>query len=244
MINTDVHIVVMTCLEPWFLDAVESVNNQELKPEGKHLLIDERFLDEAQKARLESAKAVLSGWTINIHNLNDDFAEHKNWMLSKLPKKEEWVFILDADEAIHKSFVFTVKQVTAYSDQYSQAKIDAYSLAMIHSFEGRDGDLSIDWLDPRTPWYPDWHLRLFRNTENTVFVGLVHEVVTGWTTLSANSDPKLTVIHRKTLEMQAVSNKRWRKLEALRREKDPGYLSHIQGEDWEKFVNEFETPKQ
>jgi hypothetical protein len=240
MTNPDLHVVVMTCLEPWFLDAVESVNNQELQPEGKHLLIDERFLDKTQEARLNSAKAALSGWTINIHSLDDDFAKHKNWMLNKLPKKEEWVFILDADETIHKSFVSAVKQVTSYSDEYSQTKIDAYSLAMIHTFDGRGGDLTIDWLDPRTPYYPDWHLRLFRNSKNTFFVGLVHEMVTGWKIVAANSDPKLTILHRKTLEMQGVSNKRWRRLDALRREKDPGYLGHIQGEDWEKFINEFE----
>jgi hypothetical protein len=65
-------------------------------------------------------------------------------------------------------------------------------------------------------------------------------VLRGFKTLVTISDPKMTILHIKTIHMQVASNKRWRKLEALRREKDPGYLGHLQGEDWEKFINEFE----
>jgi hypothetical protein len=232
--------VVMTCLEPWVVDAIDSVNSQEKPFDKKHLLIDETFLDDSGKKFLESLKEKLNDWQVYTHFVNNDFSSHKNWMLDQLSKNEEWILWLDADEVIDKKFVSTATLMIEYSDKYSENKVDAYAPAFVHSFEGRDGELHIDWLNPETPWYPDWHPRFFKNHQHTYFLGLVHEVLCGWKTLVPISDPKMTILHRKTIAMQAVSNKRWRKLEALRREKDPEYLGHIQGEDWEKFINAFE----
>ena len=236
----NINAVVMTCLESWVVDAIDSVNNQEQPFNKKHLLVDETFLDSSGQIFLDSLKEKLNDWEVHTHLVDNDFASHKNWLLDQLPKNEEWVLWLDADEVINKKFVSTATSMIEYSDTYSENKVDAYALAFVHSFEGRDGEFYIDWLNPETPWYPDWHPRFFKNYQHTCFGGMVHEVLRGWKTLVPTSDPKMTILHRKTLAMQSVSDKRWRKLEALRREKDPGYLGHLQGEDWEKFINEFE----
>jgi len=235
-----IDVVVMTCLEPWVVDAIDSVNNQEQPFNKKYLLVDESFLDNNGKIFLESIKEKLSDWQIHVHLVDNDFASHKNWMLDKCLNSGEWILWLDADEVINKKFVVSTSASIKYSDEYSKNKIDTYALAFVHSFDGRDGELDVDWLSPGTWLYPDWHPRLFKNTKEIRFVGIVHEIINGWKTIATNSDPTMTIIHRKNLDMQDASNKRWRKLEALRREKDPNYLSHIQGEDWERFIREFE----
>lgn len=231
-------MVVITCLEPWFLDAVVSVNNQDLNPQSKNLLVDERFINDENRHLLKSN--VLDGWNILTHSVNDDFASHKNWMLDQLPRRGEWVFFLDADEVINKKFIKAASETIEFSDRYSQNKVDAYAVAFVHDFGGRDGDLKVDWLDPQFWLYPDWHLKLFKNTSSVMYNGLVHEILSGFSTVVPLSDPKLTIFHRKTLEMQDISNKRWRRLDVVKRQNDPSYRSDLQGDDWVRFVNEFE----
>jgi hypothetical protein len=233
-----INVVVITCLEPWFLDAVVSVNNQDLNPQSKNLLVDERFINDENRHLLKSN--VLDGWNILTHSVNDDFASHKNWMLDQLPRRGEWVFFLDADEVINKKFIKAASETIEFSDRYSQNKVDAYAVAFVHDFGGRDGDLKVDWLDPQFWLYPDWHLKLFKNTSSVMYNGLVHEILSGFSTVVPLSDPKLTIFHRKTLEMQDISNKRWRRLDVVKRQNDPSYRSDLQGDDWVRFVNEFE----
>jgi hypothetical protein len=136
-ILVNINIVVMTCLEPWFLDAVVSVNNQDLNPESKSLLVDERFVNDESRHLLENN--ALDGWNILTHPINDDFASHRNWMLDQLPRKGEWVMMLDADETIDKRFVKAASEIIKFSDRHSKNKVDAYALAWIHYFGGRDG---------------------------------------------------------------------------------------------------------
>lgn len=240
MSNAQIHAIVMTCLEPWFLDAVDTINNQDVQPVAKHLLVDERFVNDENRSLLENRPDALHGWNILLHPLNDDFASHRNWMLDQLPRQGEWVLFLDADETIDKRFIKAAIETIDYSDRYSTNKVDAYSLAWIHDFEGRDGDLEVDWLEPKFWLYPDWHLKLFKNTSSVSYSGLVHEILSGFLAIAPLSDPKLTIFHRKTLGMQEVSNKRWRRLDVLRRQADPGYRPDLQGDDWINFLNEFE----
>jgi hypothetical protein len=235
-----INAVVMTCLESWVVDAINSVNNQETPFDGKHLLVDERFLNDEGKAFLDSIQDSLDGWSIHIHSVDDNFSIHKNWMLDQLPKNEEWILWLDADEVINNRFVSTAISMIEFSDAYSESKVDAYALAFVHSFEGREGELVLDWLNPGTWLYPDWHVRFFKNYKHTYFVGLVHEILRGWKTLVPTSDPKMTILHRKTMAMQDISNRRWRRLDVLRRQADPTYRLELQGEEWTNFANQYE----
>jgi hypothetical protein len=238
MTNIEIHAAVMTCLEPWFLDAVNSINNQEVQPAAKYLLVDERFVNDQSRSLLENS--ALDGWNILTHPINDDFASHRNWMLDQLPRQGEWIFSLDADETIDKRFIKAASETIEFSDTYSQNKVDAYAVAFIHDFGGRDGGLEVDWLDPQFWLYPDWHLKLFKNTPSVMYNGLVHEILSGFSIIVPLSDPKLTIFHRKTPEMQDISNKRWRRLDLLRRQKNPNYRSDLQGDDWTNFINAHE----
>jgi hypothetical protein len=235
-----INAVVMTCLESWVVDAINSVNNQDTPFDGKHLLVDERFLNDEGKVFLDSIQSSLDGWTVHVHPIDDNFAIHKNWMLDRLPKNEEWILWLDADEVINNKFVSTARSVIEFSDIHSENKVDACALAFVHSFEGREGELVLDWMNPGTFLYPDWHVRFFKNHKHTYFVNLVHEVLQGWKTVVPVGDPKMTILHRKTWEMQHASDKRWRRLDVLRRQADPSYKSELQGEEWIKYANYFE----
>ena len=74
----------------------------------------------------------------------------KNWALEQLPFRNEWVFILDADEVLP----------TAAEAEFRQAITDAgptvgYWINRRFMFMGR-------WL--RHAYYPNWNLRLFRHS--------------------------------------------------------------------------------
>ena len=178
MTNIEIHATVMTCLEPWFLDAVNSINNQEVQPAAKYLLVDERFVNDQSKSLLENS--ALDGWNILTHPINDDFASHRNWMLDQLPRQGEWIFSLDADETVDKRFIKAAIETIEFSDINSQNKVDAYAMAWINDFGGRDGELEIDWMDPQFWLYPDWHLHLFKNTTSVKYTGLVHGYLSGF----------------------------------------------------------------
>jgi glycosyltransferase involved in cell wall biosynthesis len=82
-------------------------------------------------------------------DFNGTWPKKKNWALENLPFKNEWVFILDADEVLppEAEQVFTVAIADA-------GEIAGYWINRRFMFMGK-------WL--RHSYYPNWNLRLFRH---------------------------------------------------------------------------------
>lgn len=74
----------------------------------------------------------------------------KNWALENLPFRNEWVFILDADEVLPAEAEAEIREAIA-----SAGEVAGYWINRRFMFLGR-------WL--RHAYYPNWNLRLFRHS--------------------------------------------------------------------------------
>jgi glycosyltransferase involved in cell wall biosynthesis len=83
-------------------------------------------------------------------DFNGTWPKKKNWALESLPFRNEWVFILDADE------VLPPEAAEEFASAIAKAgEIAGYWINRHFMFMGR-------WL--RHSYYPNWNLRLFRHS--------------------------------------------------------------------------------
>ena len=80
---------------------------------------------------------------------NGTWPKKKNWALENLPFRNEWVFILDADEVLPREAQEEIAHAVA-----NPGKFVGYWINRRFMFMGR-------WL--RHSYYPNWNLRLFRH---------------------------------------------------------------------------------
>jgi glycosyltransferase involved in cell wall biosynthesis len=111
---------------------------------------DEIFVVDSQSADGSAAVAERYGAKVVQFEFNGTWPKKKNWALEHLPFKNEWVFILDADE------VLPPEAETEFAGAIANAgKIVGYFISRRFFFLGR-------WL--RHAYYPNWNLRLFRHS--------------------------------------------------------------------------------
>src|SRR6202047_3807072 len=111
---------------------------------------DEIFVVDSQSADGSAEIAQRHGAKVVQFEFNGTWPKKKNWALEHLPFKNDWVFILDADE------VLPAEAETEFARTIANAgKIVGYWINRRFFFLGR-------WL--RHSYYPNWNLRLFRHS--------------------------------------------------------------------------------
>jgi glycosyltransferase involved in cell wall biosynthesis len=110
---------------------------------------DEIFVVDSQShdGSIEIAQA--HGAKVVQFEFNGTWPKKKNWALEHLPFRNEWVFILDADEVLPPEAEMEFKRAIAEAGD-----IAGYWINRRFMFMGR-------WL--RHAYYPNWNLRLFRH---------------------------------------------------------------------------------
>lgn len=81
----------------------------------------------------------------------EGLVEQRNWALDNIPLRNEWVFILDADENLEPALKAEVERLVRHDD----GSKDGYWCRFKLIFMGR-------WIK-RSSMYPSWSLRLFRH---------------------------------------------------------------------------------
>tara|TARA_B100001093_G_scaffold237824_1_gene227875 strand:+ start:1506 stop:2357 length:852 start_codon:yes stop_codon:yes gene_type:complete len=81
---------------------------------------------------------------------NGTWPKKKNWSLENLPFKNEWVFVLDADEVLHDDAEEEFRKIVTASNQPNVG----YWINRRFMFMGK-------WLE--NAYYPNWNLRLFKH---------------------------------------------------------------------------------
>jgi glycosyltransferase involved in cell wall biosynthesis len=108
---------------------------------------DEIFVVDSQSTDGSSEIAQRHGAKVVQFEFNGTWPKKKNWALEHLPFKNNWVFILDADE------VLPAEAETEFARAIANAgEIVGYWINRRFLFLGR-------WL--RHSYYPNWNLRLF-----------------------------------------------------------------------------------
>jgi glycosyltransferase involved in cell wall biosynthesis len=111
---------------------------------------DEVFVVDSQSTDGSIAIAEASGAQVVQFNFNGTWPKKKNWALENLPFRNEWIFILDADEVLppeaEQEFTHAIAQA---------GEMAGYWINRRFMFMGK-------WL--RHAYYPNWNLRLFRHS--------------------------------------------------------------------------------
>jgi len=110
---------------------------------------DEIFVVDSHSTDETGTIAEARGARVVQFDFNGTWPKKKNWALEQLPFKNEWVFILDADE------VLPPEAETEFASAVANAgEIAGYWINRRFMFMGK-------WL--RHSYYPNWNLRLFRH---------------------------------------------------------------------------------
>ena len=110
---------------------------------------DEIFVVDSQSTDGSIQIAEEHGARVVQFNFNGAWPKKKNWALENLPFRNEWVFILDADEVLPPEAAEEFARAIA-----NAGEIAGYWINRRFLFLGR-------WL--RHAYYPNWNLRLFRH---------------------------------------------------------------------------------
>ena len=111
---------------------------------------NEIFVVDSQSTDDSVRVAQQNGARVEQFHFNGTWPKKKNWALENLPFRNDWVFILDADE------VLPPEAQNEFADAIANAgDIAGYWINRRFFFLGR-------WL--RHAYYPNWNLRLFRHS--------------------------------------------------------------------------------
>src|SRR3954470_9074706 len=111
---------------------------------------DEIFIVDSHSTDATPEIAAAHGAKLVQFEFNGTWPKKKNWALENIPFRNEWVFILDADEVLppeaEQEFAKAIGE---------GGEVAGYWINRRFMFMGR-------WL--RHAYYPDWNLRLFRHS--------------------------------------------------------------------------------
>jgi glycosyltransferase involved in cell wall biosynthesis len=111
---------------------------------------DEIFAVDSQSTDGSTEIAERLGAKVVQFQFNGTWPKKKNWALENLPFKNEWVFILDADEVLPPEAAQEISSTIT-----NAGNIAGYWINRRFFFLGR-------WL--KHSYYPNWNLRLFRHS--------------------------------------------------------------------------------
>jgi glycosyltransferase involved in cell wall biosynthesis len=111
---------------------------------------DEVFVVDSQSTDGSQRVAEEFGARVVQFDFNGSWPKKKNWALETLPFRNEWVFILDADEVLPAEAEGEFRTAIANAGERA-----GYWINRRFRFMGR-------WL--RHAYYPNWNLRLFRHS--------------------------------------------------------------------------------
>ena len=112
--------------------------------------VDEIFVIDSESTNGSQRIAEEFGARVVQFEFNGTWPKKKNWALENLPFRNEWVFILDADEVLLAEAETDFRTAIANAGEKT-----GYWINRRFMFMGR-------WL--RYAYYPNWNLRLFRHS--------------------------------------------------------------------------------
>jgi hypothetical protein len=151
---------------------------------------------------------------LRSHSVNGEFAWHKSefkghfadWKnhLTKMCSGD-YIFQIDADEMITEYTCHILPQVLESN------AVDVIRVPRINTVEGMNQDhmQQWGWAVNEHGWinFPDFQWRIYRNAPEIVWQNKVHEILTGYKTISyLPIAPEYCLIHEKTIERQVKQN--------------------------------------
>ena len=135
--------------------------------------------------------------------LNKDFASFKNNLKSHCTK--DFIFQVDADEIPHEFLVEYIGQVL------DENPVDIVFVPRVNTVEGLTDEhiKKWGWKVDEKGWvnFPDYQTRIYKNTEDVMWMNKVHERITGYDTFSNfPAEEKWSLYHPKKIDRQEKQN--------------------------------------
>jgi hypothetical protein len=141
--------------------------------------------------------------TLKESTFQGHFADWKNELTEMCTG--DYIFNIDADELPVVSLIHIIPQILESND------VDVILVPRVNTVEGLTQEHINTWrwrVDPRG-WinFPDYQWRIYKNTPDITWTNKVHEVLTGYKTISElPADPEYALVHNKTIERQEKQN--------------------------------------
>jgi glycosyltransferase involved in cell wall biosynthesis len=136
-------------------------------------------------------------------SLDNDFASFKNNL--KLNCTKDYIFQIDADEIPHEALVEYLPQVLESNP------VDVVFVPRINTVEGLTPShiQKWGWKVDSNGWvnFPDYQLRIYKRTDDVLWMNKVHETITGYNTFSNfPAEEHWCLYHPKEIQRQEKQN--------------------------------------
>lgn len=172
-----------------------------------------RTYDEQNSNHYSKIKDICLSYPIIYHSFyfQDNFADLKNYMNSKVSKNQKYIVNFDADE------IMDVNMLKILRNSLIETDIDLIYLPRVNIVEGiTSEDINLwSWKINENGWinWPDYQPRIYKNLPHIRWTGTVHESITGiLSTGAVNPDGKVYISHIKTISKQRQQNQLYEKI--------------------------------
>jgi len=164
------------------------------------ILMDEKGPDEVW----EYLQSISSHATVMQLKFNNDFSDLKNKLTAMCTG--DWIFQIDADEMITEDTINYLPEIleqNSFLDMILVPRVntvDGLTMGHIQKWKWRVNDAG--WVN-----WPDYQMRIYRNTDDIQWTGRVHEKLTGYRQYAPlPQDPKYALQHHKKIARQEKQN--------------------------------------
>ena len=150
------------------------------------------------------AKSVNGEFNWFNYSFNGHFADMKNRLTDMC--NGDYIYQIDADELPPKYLLENLSYILKANEN-----VDVYRVPRINTVQGltQEHVQKWGWRVDKKGWvnFPDYQWRIYRNDPNIKWVNKVHEVLTGFETMSQlPTEEEYCLLHDKTIERQEKQN--------------------------------------
>jgi len=185
------------CIETLLFQILEYMSDDD-----EIVIVDDNSTDKLTLNILESVKS--DKVRIFKHDLNKDFASHKNFGKEQCHNK--WIFQLDADETVSEYLLKNIHTLLEYNNE-----IELLAVPRVNIVNGltQEDVQKWRWRVNEMGWvmWPDFQTRIFQNKPEIKWKNKVHEVITGHKTFTTLPEEKeWALYHIKDIDRQRKQN--------------------------------------
>ena len=171
---------------------------------GDEIVVVDDYSTDEFTVTLLNAYAIGGEITLIKHALNNNFAEHKNFLTEQC--SGDYIFQVDADETLHPNLLTYIHDIIEHNPQ-----IDLFAIPRVNVVTGlTDEDIAKwGWHVNEHGWamFPDYQTRVYRNHPDIKWEGKVHERIVGYKTMAPLPDEEeWALYHIKDIDRQRQQN--------------------------------------
>jgi len=189
------------CIERLLFQLQEYI--EESESDGEIIILDD-FSDDPDTVNILENYSNLPYVQLHRRALERDFGAHKSYLNTLC--SGDYIFQIDADELLEPRLLENLHSILE-----ENPAVDLYFVPRINTVDGLTDEHIRMWgwrvTDDGWVMWPDYQTRLYRNTPDIVWLGNVHERISGYTQCAQlPADEAFCIIHHKHITKQEEQN--------------------------------------